>query len=200
MKNHFVNSVLLQEIFRFSLHFKTAVIPHSAPFSEKSTSEMSSRERQTPLFAFPGRLPFFVPYFLRYFDKIKYIRQFFGMVIRLHFPRQTRLSLSFFPAVFIIFEIDSPLFLISRFLLPPTLRSFIRLCRPFCPQKRQRLLLPALLSARKTLLSACKIRSAVRQAARPEMSAKKSTGKAHALFSLQLFTGTYGSMRCLSVI
>ncbi len=114
MKNHFVNSVLLQEIFRFSLHFKITDIPHSAPFSEKSTSEMSSRKRQIPLFALPGRLPFFVPCFSRYFDKIKYIRQFSGMAIRLHFSCQTRLSLSFFPTVFIIFEIDSPLFLISR--------------------------------------------------------------------------------------
>ena len=139
MKNHFVNSVLLQEIFRFSLHFKTASIPHSAPFSEKSAFEMSSRERQIPLFALPGRLPFFVPYFPRHFDKIKYKRQFFGMAIRLHFSCQTRLSLSFFPAVFIIFEIDSPLFLISRFLLPTVSLSFIRLCRSFCPQKRQRL-------------------------------------------------------------
>lgn len=139
MKNHFVNSVLLQEIFRFSLHFKTAAIPHSAPFLKKSTSKMSSRERQIPLFALPGRLPFFVPYFLRYFDKIKCIRQFFGMAIRLHFSCQTRRSLSFFPAVFIIFEIDSPLFLISRFLFPTALLSFIRLCLPFYPQKRQRL-------------------------------------------------------------
>lgn len=110
--------MLLQEIFRFSLHFKTAAIPHSAPFSEKSALEMSSRKRQIPLFALPGRLPIFVPYFLRYFDKIEFMRQFFGMAIRLHFSCQTRLSLSFFPAVFIIFEIDSPLFLISRFLLP----------------------------------------------------------------------------------
>lgn len=201
MKNHFVNSVLLQEIFRFSLHFKTAAIPHSAPFSEKSALEMSSRERQIPLFALPGRLPFFVPYFLQHFDKIEYKRQFFEMAIRLHFSCQTRLSLSFFPAVFIIFEIDSPLFLISRFLLSTVSLSFIRLCRPFCPQKRQRL-------------------SAARSPVRPESSAvrlqnplrcpadgspgnerkKKSAGKAHALFSLQLFTGTYGSMRCLSVI
>ena len=139
MKNHFVNSVLLQEIFRFSLHFKITVIPHSAPFSEKSVFEMSSRKRQIPLFTLPGRLPFFVPYFSQYFDKIKYIRQFSGMAIRLHFSCQTRLSLSFFSAVFIIFEMDSPLFLISRFLLPTAPISFIRLCRPFCPQKRQRL-------------------------------------------------------------
>ena len=131
--------MLLQEIFRFSLHFKTAAIPHSAPFSEKSALEMSSRKRQIPLFALPGRLPFFVPYFLQYFDKIEYKRQFFEMAIRLHFSCQTRLSLSFLPAVFIIFEMDSPLFLISRFLLPTTLLSFIRLCRSFCPQKRQRL-------------------------------------------------------------
>lgn len=135
MKNHFVNSVLLQEIFCFFLHFKTAAIPHSAPFSEKSTSEMSSRKRQIPLFALPGRLPFFVPYFPQHFDKIKYIRQFSGMAIRLHFSCQTRLSLSFFPAVFIIFEMDSPLFLISRFLLPTAPLSFIRLCPPFYPQK-----------------------------------------------------------------
>lgn len=131
--------MLLQEIFCFSLHFKTAVIPHSAPFSEKSTSEMSSRKRQIHLFASPGRLPIFVPYFPRHFDKIECRRQFFGMAIRLHFSCQTRLSLSFFPAVFIIFEIDSPLFLISRFLLPTAPLSFIRLCRPFYPQKRQRL-------------------------------------------------------------
>lgn len=201
MKNHFVNSVFLQEIFRFSLHFKTAAIPHSAPFSEKNTSEMSSRKRQIPLFALPGRLPIFVPYFLRHFDKIKYMRQFFEMVIRLHFSCQTRLSLSFFPAVFIIFEIDSPLFLISRFLLPTALLSFIRLCRSFCPQKRQRL-------------------SAARAPVRPEGSAvrlqnplccpadgspgnerkKRARAKPMLFFSLQLFTGTYGSMRCLSVI
>lgn len=192
--------MLLQEIFRFSLHFKTASIPHSAPFSEKSAFEMSSRKRQIPLFASPGRLPIFVPYFLRYFDKNKYMRQFFEMVIRLHFSCQTRLSLSFFPAVFIIFEIDSPLFLTSRFLLPTVSLSFIRLCRSFCPQKGSAYPLPALLSARKALPSACKIRSAIRQTARPEMSAKKERGQSPCSFFSSAFTGTYGSMRCLSVI
>lgn len=187
MKNHFVNSVFLQEIFRFSLHFKTAAIPHSAPFSEKNTSEMSSRKRQIPLFALPGRLPIFVPYFLRHFDKIKYMRQFFEMVIRLHFSCQTRLSLSFFRRFSLFLR------LIRHFSLFPV--SFSRrlsflssACAALSVRKKGSVYpLPALLSARKALPSACKIRSAVRQTARPEMSAKKERGQSPCSFFLFSF-------------